>query len=119
VTLGLTSRNGSPLQLLDVGVGSAAMQNLPWAFVPTVLVPFFLIVHGAIFARMGPQRRQRRPTADFDRRPWSRALRVSAPRSPGAQDDGFIRSSYQWRKVGMQPPYTKDIVARLRVGRHE
>jgi hypothetical protein len=52
VTLGLISRNGSPLQLLHVGVGSAAMQSLPWAFVPTVLVPFFLVVHWAIFARM-------------------------------------------------------------------
>jgi hypothetical protein len=52
VTLGLTSRNGSPLQLIHAGVGTAALQSLPWAFVPTVLVPFFLIVHGAIFARM-------------------------------------------------------------------
>src|SRR5262245_19976555 len=52
VTLALISRNGSPLQLLDVGLGSAAMQNLPWAFVPTALVPFFLMAHGVIFARM-------------------------------------------------------------------
>ena len=52
VTLALISRNGSPLQLLDVGVGSAAMQNLPWAFVPTALVPFFLIAHAAIFVRL-------------------------------------------------------------------
>jgi hypothetical protein len=52
VTLALISRNGSPLQLIHVGVGTAAMQSLPWAFIPTALVPFFLIVHGAIFARM-------------------------------------------------------------------
>jgi len=52
VTLALISRNGSPLQLIHAGVGTAAMQSLPWAFVPTVLVPFFLIAHGAIFARM-------------------------------------------------------------------
>lgn len=52
VTLGLISRNGSPLQLIHAGVGTAAMQTLPWAFVPTVLVPFFLIVHGIIFSRI-------------------------------------------------------------------
>ena len=52
VTLALISRNGSPLQLIDAGVGTATMQSLPWAFVPTVLVPFFLIAHGAIFARL-------------------------------------------------------------------
>jgi len=52
VTLGLTSRNGSPLQLIHAGVGTAAMQDLPWAFVPTVLVPFFLVVHAAIFVRL-------------------------------------------------------------------
>jgi hypothetical protein len=52
VTLGLTSRNGSPLQLIHAGVGSAAMTTLPWAFVPTVLVPLFLVVHAVIFARM-------------------------------------------------------------------
>ncbi len=52
VSLGLMSRNGSPLQLIHAGVGTAAMQTLPWAFIPTVLVPFFLIAHGIIFARM-------------------------------------------------------------------
>jgi hypothetical protein len=52
VALGLISRNGSPLQLIHAGVGTAAMQALPWAFVPTVLVPFFLIDHAIIFAHM-------------------------------------------------------------------
>jgi hypothetical protein len=52
VSLGLISRNGSPLQLIHAGVGTAAMQTLPWAFVPTALVPFFLIAHGIIFTRM-------------------------------------------------------------------
>jgi hypothetical protein len=56
VALGLISRNGSPLQLIHAGVGSAAMQTLPWAFVPTVLVPFFLIDHGIIFAHLGARR---------------------------------------------------------------
>jgi hypothetical protein len=52
VTLGLISRNGSPLQLIHAGVGTAALQSLPWAFVPTVLVPFFLVAHAAIFVRL-------------------------------------------------------------------
>jgi hypothetical protein len=56
VILGLTSRNGSPLQLIHAGVGSAAMTTLPWAFVPTALVPFFLIVHAVIFARIRAHR---------------------------------------------------------------
>lgn len=52
VTLGFISRNGSPLQLIHAGAGSAAMLTLPWAFVPTVLVPFFLIAHSIIFVRL-------------------------------------------------------------------
>jgi len=42
VTLGLISRNGSPVQLIHAGVGTAARQTLPWAFVSTALAPFFL-----------------------------------------------------------------------------
>jgi hypothetical protein len=53
VSLALVSRDGSPLQLIHAGVGTAAMQTLPWAFVPTVLVPFFLIAHAIIFVRLG------------------------------------------------------------------
>lgn len=30
--------------------GSAAMQQLSWSFVPTMLVPFWLIVHAVIWA---------------------------------------------------------------------
>jgi hypothetical protein len=56
VSLGILSRNGSPLQLIHAGVGTAAMQTLPWAFVPTVLVPFFLIAHGIIFSRLRARR---------------------------------------------------------------
>jgi hypothetical protein len=49
--LGITSANGSPLQLIHAGVGSGAMQTLPWSLVPTVLVPLFLIGHGIVFAQ--------------------------------------------------------------------
>jgi hypothetical protein len=52
VALGVTSAQGSPLQLFDVGAGSAAIQVLPWSFVPTVLVPFYLIAHGILFAQL-------------------------------------------------------------------
>jgi hypothetical protein len=52
VTLGVTSAEGSPLQLFHVGAGSAALQMLPWAFIPTVLVPFYLIMHAILFAQL-------------------------------------------------------------------
>jgi hypothetical protein len=49
--LGIPSANGSALQLIHAGAGSAAMQTLPWSLVPTVLVPLFLIGHGIVFAQ--------------------------------------------------------------------
>src|SRR5262249_40221685 len=52
VTLGIMSRNGSPLQLIHAGVGTAAMTTLPWSLVPSVLVPFFLIAHAIAFAQL-------------------------------------------------------------------
>jgi hypothetical protein len=52
VTLGTLSANGSPLQLIHAGVGSAAVQHLPWSLIPTVLVPAYLILHGIIFAQL-------------------------------------------------------------------
>jgi len=55
VALGITSRNGSPIQLIHAGVGTAAMTTLPWALLPTVLVPFFLIAHSIVFAQFRAQ----------------------------------------------------------------
>lgn len=52
VALGVVSANGAPLQLIHAGAGSAAVQDLPWSLIPTVLVPTFLIVHGVIFAQL-------------------------------------------------------------------
>jgi hypothetical protein len=66
VSLGVISGNGSPVQLIHAGIGSAAMQTLPWAFIPTVLVPFFLIDHGIVFARMRARAMDR--LAQIDRR---------------------------------------------------
>jgi len=57
VTLGVISANGSPLQLIHAGAGSAAVQVPPWSLIPTVLVPTALIVHGVIFAQLWKYRR--------------------------------------------------------------
>jgi hypothetical protein len=62
VTLGVASAEGSPLQLFEVGAGSAAMQDLPWAFIPTVLVPFYLTVHAILFVQI--RRNESRVRAD-------------------------------------------------------
>src|SRR5215472_1127376 len=51
ITLGVTSAEGSPMQIFT-GPGSAAMQQLPWSFVPTVLVPFWLILHAIIWVQL-------------------------------------------------------------------
>jgi hypothetical protein len=50
VWLGITSAPGSPLQFFGGTVGSTAMWSLPWSDIPTLLVPFYLITHGIIFA---------------------------------------------------------------------
>jgi hypothetical protein len=47
IAFGVTSAEGSPLQLFP-GPGSEAMQHAPWSFVPTVLVPIWLILHAII-----------------------------------------------------------------------
>ncbi|MGA7455693.1 MAG: hypothetical protein WBW73_32150 [Rhodoplanes sp.] len=52
ITLGVTSAEGSPLQVFATAPGSAAMQQLPWSFVPTVLVPFWLILHAMIWVQL-------------------------------------------------------------------
>lgn len=52
IALGVTSGQGSPLQIFHDVPGSAAMQSLPWAFVPTVLVPIWIVLHGIVFAQL-------------------------------------------------------------------
>ena len=51
IGFGITSSEGSPLQLFP-GPGSEAMQHAPWSFVPTVLVPIWLILHAIIAAQL-------------------------------------------------------------------
>jgi len=52
VALGVLSAPGSPLQIFGGAVGSTAMWSLPWSNIPTLLVPFYFITHGIIFARL-------------------------------------------------------------------
>ena len=42
---------GSRLQVFP-GPGSEAMQHLPWSFVPTVLVPIYLILHAIVWVQL-------------------------------------------------------------------
>ena len=56
VGLGITSAAGSPIQLIHAGVGSEAMQYLPYCLVPTVLVPFYLITHAIVAAKLAAVR---------------------------------------------------------------
>jgi len=59
ITLGVMSAEGSPLQIFHTAPGSEAMQQLPWSFVPTVLVPLWLVLHAIIWVQL----RQRGPTS--------------------------------------------------------
>ncbi len=52
IFLGVTSAEGSPLQLFHTAPGSEAMQHLPWSFVPTVLVPIYLIMHAIVWVQL-------------------------------------------------------------------
>ena len=52
VVLGVLSAPGSPQQIFGGAVGSTAMWSLPWSTIPPLLVPFYFITHGIIFARL-------------------------------------------------------------------
>lgn len=52
IALGVTSAPGSPLQIFGGSIGTTAMGSLPWSNIPTLLVPFYLIAHGIIFAQL-------------------------------------------------------------------
>lgn len=87
VSLGIISAGGSPVQLIHAGAGSEAMQYLPYSLVPTVLVPFYLIVHGIVAARLAARRTATElPEASLARRPWRGPPGLSG-RLPGARFD--------------------------------
>ena len=52
VGLGVVSGPGSPVQLIAGGVGPTAIADFPWTLIPTVLVPFYLIVHAIVFMQL-------------------------------------------------------------------
>jgi hypothetical protein len=52
IGLGVTSGANSPLGIFRDGAGSEAMQHLPWSFIPTVLVPLYMIMHAVIWVRL-------------------------------------------------------------------
>lgn len=52
VTLGTLSTNGFAFQVFQAGPGSEAVQHMPWLLIPTVLVPFYLILHGLVHAKL-------------------------------------------------------------------
>lgn len=52
VSLGIASAPGSPIQIFGDTIGSTAMWSLPQSTIPTLLVPFYLITHGVIFAKL-------------------------------------------------------------------
>ncbi len=55
-----------PLQVFATGLsGPFAMLTLPWSLIPTVLVPFYLIVHGIIFAQLRQDRAAGRTAIGF------------------------------------------------------
>jgi len=56
VSLGVASAPGSPIQIFGGTIGSTAMWSLPWSNIPTLLVPFYLITHGIIFAKLARAR---------------------------------------------------------------
>jgi len=52
VALGVMSAGGSPIHVIDTVPGSSPMTTLPWALVPLVLVPTYLIGHAIVFAQL-------------------------------------------------------------------
>jgi hypothetical protein len=52
VSLGLLSAPGTPFRVFTEGPGTQAMTNVPWVFIPAMLVPIFLLVHFVIATRL-------------------------------------------------------------------
>jgi hypothetical protein len=51
IGLGVMSAASSPLEVFPTP-GSAAMNTFPWSFVPTVLVPIWIMLHAVIFVQL-------------------------------------------------------------------
>lgn len=60
VSLGLLSAAGTPFRLFTSGPDSGAtIGSLPWAIIPTLLVPFYLLIHFGIAAKLRAARTAR------------------------------------------------------------
>lgn len=57
ISLGILSAPGTPLQVFTDGPGTLAMTTLPWAFVPSMIVPLFLLIHVTIDAKLRSAKR--------------------------------------------------------------
>jgi len=65
LALGVMTGPG-PQQIFGVGQsGTFAMLTLPWSLIPTVLVPFYLILHGIIYAQLRQKRAAGRTAIGF------------------------------------------------------
>jgi hypothetical protein len=65
LALGMTTAPG-PLQVFATGAsGPFVMLTLPWSLIPTVLVPFYLVLHGIIFAQLRQKRAASRTAIGF------------------------------------------------------
>ena len=52
VSLGLLSAPGSPLRVFTEGPGTLAITTLPWIMIPALLVPLYLLIHLAVWAKL-------------------------------------------------------------------
>jgi hypothetical protein len=52
VLLGLLSAPGTPFRVLIDGPGTEALTTLPWALIPAMLVPIFLLVHFTVAVKL-------------------------------------------------------------------
>jgi len=52
ISLGILSAPGTPLRLFTEEPGTAAMAQLPWMMIPTMLVPIYLLIHLTIATKL-------------------------------------------------------------------
>ena len=52
VSLGVLSAQGTPFRVFTEGPGTLAMTTLPWAFIPAMIVPLFLLIHFTIAMKL-------------------------------------------------------------------
>ncbi len=63
VALGALSAPGTPFRIFTEGPGTQAMTTLPWAFVPSLIVPILLLAHVTIAAKLRSSPRARHAVA--------------------------------------------------------